>query len=576
LHVASFHIQIGAISGLDLTPKQVCFHELMAAKLKQRPNSHSSYGVPVSHYEAVHEPRVLPRRIVEYLRTISTSIPGSTDLCLVDLCSTPYFLLRDPLLLELISGIAEACSSGLCNEFVLLLPKMPGSQGAFRSKLRHLDEITGNQPPVVHLISNDGSVYAYEPGKGEVHRNIGPDYETLRVAAYGDFQTRIERKSVRRLGHFATLHPRSGNLRCRHYSYFIHDCGTEMLQAFQQWWDMNDCAARAILYDLKCNDLMRDVVVAHADGLDIRAERIIDVFSSETLAGQIRPLGPVVVVLDAIESGETLRYYAEDLHSLGIEIADDVFVAVSKHGGHLPDPDVRIGALITRPREPGALTCPQCSLRLPFTGDGPERLSRMRSYDLHYMIADVGWTEEPKLEVPQTVGRQYQWLPNFTEMLKRYGDWIGYKLYWSLVEHGVPEAWFLIHPAEADSSSVCQRIYDSAEDDLSIVSVPRTRIESAQMANNSWNDILESSAGESWADQLRDLRGTAGVVVDIFNGSGSTCKTLIELIKQTGNQPLAYACVVDFNPDWNMPAIDSIQKLALYEWPVPRVLYKES
>jgi hypothetical protein len=192
------------------------------------------------------------------------------------------------------------------------------------------------------------------------------------------------------------------------------------------------------------------------------------------------------------------------------------------------------------------------------------------------MIADVGWTEEPKLEVPQTVGRQYQWLPNFTEMLKRYGDWIGYKLYWSLVEHGVPEAWFLIHPAEADSSSVCQRIYDSAEDDLSIVSVPRTRIESAQMANNSWNDILESSAGESWADQLRDLRGTAGVVVDIFNGSGSTCKTLIELIKQTGNQPLAYACVVDFNPDWNMPAIDSIQKLALYEWPVPRVLYKES
>jgi len=96
-----------------------------------------------------------------------------------------------------------------------------------------------------------------------------------------------------------------------------------------------------------------------------------------------------------------------------------------------------------RPREPGALTCPQCSLRLPFTGDGPERLSRMRSYDLHYMIADVGWTEEPKLEVPQTVGRQYQWLPNFTEMLKRYGDWIGYKLYWSLVEHGVPEACLL-------------------------------------------------------------------------------------------------------------------------------------
>ena len=43
----------------------------------------------------------------------------ASGICIIDLCSTPNFLLRDPLLLEFVSGIAEAYSSWSCNtEFV--------------------------------------------------------------------------------------------------------------------------------------------------------------------------------------------------------------------------------------------------------------------------------------------------------------------------------------------------------------------------------------------------------------------------------------------------------------------------
>ena len=143
---------------------------------------------------------------------------------------------------------------------------------------------------MVHLIANDGSVCSYEAGRVEMDSDIGPDYGAMQAVAYGDFRgATINRKCVRRLGHFTSSRPRTDTQCCR--AFFLTSFTTvarKCIQAFQRWWDETECQAQVILYDLKSNESDERCCGRSCGSVDIRAERIVDVVSSEELAGEIR------------------------------------------------------------------------------------------------------------------------------------------------------------------------------------------------------------------------------------------------------------------------------------------------
>lgn len=569
---ASFQIQIGAIVGLPLTQKQSVFHSSLIEILNgEKSDLVTSQGIPISQSEAVHSPGVLKKRIVDFLKKTTPSGSSSFS-CILDLCSTPYFIIRDPLLLEMINGISESIEIGICSDFIILLPEMPGEDGAFRYSIKNLNERHPDKIFEIRIISNDGTQISYKSQNNNSDSKI-TNYLNIREATYDDVQSRIEKKCVKRLGHFTGNSATDAKLRCRHFSYFLYNCDNEMQISFKKWWETIGFSAKAILYDLKNNQQMREVVLAHAGRLDIKAERIFDVISDDSLSSKIKEISPVVLVLDAIESGITLQRYIDDLASLGINTIGNVFVTVNKHGERLSEPKLKIHGLIKRPGEPSDKLCEQCRLQLPKTNEATESFMRIRSYDMHYMIGKCGWESEPLTEVPGNQNSQFKTIPNFTLMLKEYGDWIGYKLYSAIINRGVHESWFIIHPAEADSSSLAQRLYDCAEHELSIISIPKDKIEAAKANGKSWHKILSENSKDHWVDQLNSMRSAnaSAVILDIFNGSGETCKSLIKLLKDCNLQSLIYCCLVDFNPNKENQAIDDVQKIALYEWHHPRL-----
>ena len=577
----SIQIQIGAVSLSAMTEKQLMFHRAIAEQTMcdatlQRKGS--SYSIPVSHHEAVHDTSVLAERLLKQLRNITVPPEGVADngigTCVLDFCNTPYFVLREPLLLALATGIAESCKHGLCINFTLLLPKMPGTDGAFQRKIKHFDELVPNTNYIIRLISNSGEELKYERNKQPQLSTISTTtHQILLANAYGEYTGRLAKKCVRRLGHFGTRSLRDSKPKCRQYSYLMHDCGSELTQCFSDWWNTTKCDAKGIIFDLKNNDLLREVVIAHASSLEIRAERVVDVLSNNKLAELFKTIGTCVIVLDAIDSGETLERYYADLRSLDIQIANNVFAGVNKHGEKMTTLNLNLSGVLTRPRLETNSFCTQCTLRLPFMSDAGEEFVKIRSYDMHDMIKTSGWAQEPHKEVPDNIGHAYEVLPDFAKILHEHGAWLAFKLYNALLESGLPEAWFVIHPEEGDSSAFSQHLFDCVGEQLTIVRIPRQAIKKAQSDGMvSWGEIMDDNNNKYWVEQLREMRDASALILDIFNGSGSTCSSLIKLVRLCGLQPLSYACVVDFNPNKDSKAIEGISKLSLYEWYSPRVL----
>jgi len=309
MRLASLLIQVGAAGDSPIAEKQIEFHTAVARILRGRVGL-TRVGFPssiaVNHHQAVYETNILPRHLLDRLECSRNTNSQPLDLCLLDFCTTPFFVLREPLLLSLATGIVESYEKDLCREFVLLLPKMPGKSCAFRRKLNHLKDLLPNKEYSARLISNDGLMVSYL-STGAEDGDVGTEYAVQMALAYGDCRTRIEKKCVRRLGHFRFFSSKDRTTKCRRFSYHLHDCGLELSQFFQQWWETSNCRAQAILYDLKNSDLLREVVIAHATRSDITAERIVDVLQKETLARAVQQAGPALLVLDAIDTGDTLR-----------------------------------------------------------------------------------------------------------------------------------------------------------------------------------------------------------------------------------------------------------------------------
>ena len=583
MQFASFDIQVGATVMRSMSPERIGFHQYVAATLSDSPPNTRlgpAWTIPVSHQEAVHETRTLRVRLGAELEAVRGGASSTTkpiiDLVITDFSSCPFFVLRDPLLLTLGTAIADACRAQVCNKFAILLPKMPGRDGAFRRKLEHFSEIVESLEYTVWLVAANNAVEEYSH-TGSLSYPIDSGYIDAITMASGDRYARLERKCVRRLGHFASPHADLlGSTKCRHFSYTLHDCAQELAHFIRQWWSQSECAATGILYDLRSSELLRDAINAHATRLNIRAERIIDVLNNPDLADQFRNTGSVALVIDVIDSGKSLAAWTRALRTKGFTIDPNVLAGISKRGSDstFGPENLSIHGLLSRPSEAIGKTCIQCRLELPFTSEADEEFLRVRSYDMLYMVSKIGWEEEPAQEVPTNIGKAYTIVPNFSQMLEQFGDWLAYKLYEGLKDIGLPDDWFVIHPEEADSSALSEKLYDCASEELSIIGIPRPIIRSAQSRDNDWSEILAMEESAQWVRQLSSMGAASAVVLDIFNGSDSTCRSLVALVKHFDLLPVAYVCVIDFNPNREIAVIDGVRKVALYEWYNPRSLHR--
>jgi adenine/guanine phosphoribosyltransferase-like PRPP-binding protein len=281
-----------------------------------------------------------------------------------------------------------------------------------------------------------------------------------------------------------------------------------------------------------------------------------------------------MLVVDVVETGETLRKHLEALNGAGIEVHKTVLAAISKGGSNQTQVGTyNVSSFLSTSGIAPTDICPQCELGLPFTSDAAEGITRIRAYDMWYMANEVWWQHEP--DVPDNVGEAYEFIPDYPVMLSKFGDWIAYKMEILLRAINHPQNMFVIHPDESGAISVSSRLRLRFDNQLIVVKVPRDAIKAAQSVGNAWDQILPHYSGDEWLALLNSLSQATALITDVFNGSGSTFFSIFSLLEQLDIKVFCYFPFVDRDCDPANSKKYPIQKYSLYEWYGPRQLNRE-
>jgi adenine/guanine phosphoribosyltransferase-like PRPP-binding protein len=358
----------------------------------------------------------------------------------------------------------------------------------------------------------------------------------------------------------------------------MYECENELFELLRGWWDSQATDARNIVFDLRNNASFKNAVKAFGTRRAIPTARIDDVIRNSELQRALKGVGSSTLVLDVVNTGSTLEKHARALERLGMSVSKHALAAINKGGStHTKVKDFDVWAFLCRPHDGVTEPCVQCALDLPQTDESAEAFGHLRAFDYLQMAEAAGWEVEP--DAPVSVGQQYRMVPNFSRVLELYGDYIAYRLYLALRQWNFPADWFVVHPKEPDSTALSEALQIPLDRPLTIVRVPRKSIEAAQGIGNAWERVLEQEEEDrSWIEQLTALSGDTergALILDIFNGSGSTFRSLESLLYHMRIQIVGYVCLGDFDPEGSRTGAIQLPKYALYEMHNPRVMHQK-
>jgi hypothetical protein len=259
------------------------------------------------------------------------------------------------------------------------------------------------------------------------------------------------------------------------------------------------------------------------------------------------------------------------LQEIGVSIGPNILAAITHEREStilLDRQTFSVFSLVQVKREDDvAAECLKCSLQLPRTQDSHENQGKISSHDFWFMVEKSGWEPEPDKEVP-AAGYAYSLIPKFSSMIERYGDWLTYKMALLLRERKTGP-FFVVHPHEPAANKINERLVWRFERKFYSVKVPKEHINAAQKANNSWESVLREHSTEEWIEQLKSLKQREAVILDVFNASGSTFRSLAALLASFDIPLLCYLPLVDRHLktyDYGVPVF------SLYDWYGPRRL----
>lgn len=238
MNVFAIDIKVGSVGARVIHPSRLEFHKEVTRMLFPGAETIERLGMEYSssidYFRYVHNPGCIKDIVQEAVNGILKS-GQKIGLCITDFTDNPFIAVREPLLLALFNSIMMLCKSTSCNSFAVLLPELPGSESASAKYLKDFSQELENEDYTVILIANSGESDV-KSSMGFVLPDIMNTYAQAIIRLYGVPSAKLERKCVRRLGHFVSYYPRENKTICRQYSYLLYDCGDELRELFENWW----------------------------------------------------------------------------------------------------------------------------------------------------------------------------------------------------------------------------------------------------------------------------------------------------------------------------------------------------
>ena len=468
----SLNIQLGVSGEIALSKERIAFHEKTVRMVYPDKRILNRVGLtnisPFDNKRVRLETGYVSKLVTEAIRK-SLPTAKSFDVLLIDFSNNE--LVRDPILMQLSDTLASLSGTGVCSNFILLLPELPPNESASSQQFQATSKKQPNSRLVV--IANNGDSF-WLPKKGKVS-SLGPRYLKHLQDLEGDVGQRFAKKIVKRLGHFKRAKYGRG---CRFYSYTADNCEEEISQLLKNWWVKISPKPDAFLYDTRSNEPLTQAIKALCTAKRLPFYRVDDLFMLPDQSQKAAKHKSATLVVDVVETGATISRRITKLKELKININKEIVAAISKGSNRQKLGDFRITSFASAEPEPESAECIQCKLALPFTSDDIESFTTLRSFDLWFMAQKIGW--EPERDVPDNVGQGYEMVPRFREMLLAHGDWIAYKMEKLYKTLTYPENIFIIHPKEDGAYEVSRNLRLRFGGKLTVVQIPRKAIRAAQ------------------------------------------------------------------------------------------------
>lgn len=497
--------------------------------------------------------------------------PAEDAVIVIDLSQTAYDLLREPFLLHV--GQAAMEFADLPERTVALL--LPGNAPARGSLLwLALDENDGTPSGSLLVLDHNGIVESIG-AKKKLPANFARDFRKRSSRLDASVNDRFESKLLRRLGHFdlGALSRRADKEVCSHHLFDAEGCVEELASLLERQlsgairkgerakWMLVSCGSRSG-WTREATMLAADLAGIDHSEWPKRPTKI----PPKEFAGR-----RLALLFDVVRSGETARAAlekAKDWHGVQVRL---LFSAVG------PNQTVRKlpGGLKLQPMAERHLErvprsrCPQCELGLPFSD--PElgkELAPLRAFDLWSMLLDVDW-------LPERYGPKnaefFKSSPDFESVFKNYGDFLAYR-YELLLNDLDDNELVVASPDEPAVGELVRRLSIRFDDRIVWIGVPREPILECVREDGSEaavKNLLAKHAEEAWARQLANVREReeSVVMIDEFNGSGTTAQAMANLLKGAHVPVRGFLPVVDRRPDVDLGPIPIHP---LYEIPRPR------
>lgn len=560
-----------------LSSKRVEFHqkviELCLPKLKGIERLGHGFTIPVDYYSILYR----ATEIKELIQNSMSAYQSNLDVLLLDFSSNSQETIRQQLIFNSIAALNGILKVSRCRTFILLMPKVLSSdyeggdrRGPKDSIEDELMRSLSKQGCMIFVLGENGRKI-FDP-EGELNAaTIEVAYRDLVMGLKGDFVEVIKNSLVRRLGHFEGRHTRKDGARCRRFSFRLENCGDALVQGINSWWDSNHIETQAIIYDTRTNPWYEESILAFAEKRKLECYAIDEILRLQEL-----PRRKYSLLLDIVDSGETLERHVKDLAKRGAELGHHILTAIS--AGVCREIEIgKVRFIVTslaqmEQESTKRRYCEQCKLKIPFSSDLREFGDTISSYDFWWMVDKIGWDGEPKEEIPKH-GFGYEIIPKFPEMIETYGDWLALKMETRLKAGSTPAKIFLIHPDEAGANALSEKL--RIRRGLAVVKIPRLALNAALDAQGDWSAIISQKVDDLWVRHLNEIRDGSGqaeaVILDIFNASGMTFSAMQALLKTYGLKVFCYFPFVDRDP-----RVDSskypVAKHCLYEWYGPRGL----
>ena len=397
-------------------------------------------------------------------------------------------------------------------------------------------------------------------GDGPANGELESTYRILDKMRIDDAVMRLERKMIRRLGHFRRDF--GDSFECSRYYFDGSKCVKDIAALIVHHVRTTAPNSRVILFEPSRPPWL-DKAIQEASA-ELHATPIsIDEALEAPDSSRERFIETPLLVVPLVDTGRTIETFRVRWRAALGEFAFPPVLSILNAGaGDVPRPNIRIvhgggdpcevafflsvdrGLELEKP-------CRMCRSQIPYSSASGEKYQMISAFDFWGMVEQAGWI--PEQDVPpdrESAGL----VPNFPELFSANGAWIADKaLYRICTKLGIEyqtEAILLVAPDEPGARKFAEYIallHDSA----TIILIPRSAVRKFREPTEPVDALVArfEEGRPGWFAQLRESSALDRVVfVEEFTLTGGTCAAVTRLVLAVRRTVHAHALICDFRP----------------------------